>query len=282
MKITSLLFVAAWMLACQARQPNENFASDKAATTTRFLSPEQAKMEEGDGLPAPAPQPPPPGTPRQIIRNADLRFRVAEFKTSGQRIEAAVKTTGGMIARANETRSDDRIENELTIRVPAPKLDWFLATALKESIFTDTKTITSEDVTRRYVDLQARVRSKQAAEERYLQLLKQAKTVEDVLKVQQQLDQIREEREVQETELRELKTDVAMSTVNLSYYQQTERARQPDEPFFAQILDNLGAGYGLLTWALLGIFYLLPLLLVGGGLLWLLLRWRRKWRANRA
>lgn len=278
MKTTSLLFVSVWLLACQARQSDENFAAEKAEATTQFLPPQL----NSDALPVPASQPPPPGTPRQIIRNANLRFRVAEFTASGQRIEAAVKTAGGMIARANETRADDRIENELTIRVPAPNLDGFLATALKESIFTDTKTITAEDVTRRYVDLQARVRSKQAAEERYLQLLKQAKTVEDVLKVQQQLDQIREEREVQETELRELKTDVALSTVNLSYYQQTERALQPEQSFFAQIVDNLGAGFRLLTVAFLGLFYLLPLLLVGGGVLWLLLRWRRKRRANRA
>lgn len=215
---------------------------------------------------------------RGIIRNAQLRIRVNDFKMSGQTIERTVQQAGGQITNANETKSYNTIENALTIRVPAARFDVVLASLLNESIFTDTKTISADDVTRRYVDTEARIRSKKVVEETFLKLLKQARNVEEVLKVEEQLAAIREEREVQEAVLRQLKDEVAMSTINLTYYQQTEVALQPEEPFYSQIWHNLTDGFRLIGNVFVGLFYFLPLALVGGGATWLFQRWRQQRR----
>ncbi|WP_460965190.1 DUF4349 domain-containing protein [Spirosoma litoris] len=237
------------------------------------IAPEQA-------APSSATQPEPSTSiNRKIIRNAQIRIRVNDFKKSGQAIEQAVQKAGGQITSSNETKSDNSIENALVIRVPATRLDALLAELLKESIFTDTKTITSEDVTRRYVDVEARIRSKKAVEETYLKLLKQARNVGDVLKVEEQLGQIREEREVQEAELRQLKDEVALSTINLSYYQQTEVALNPEEPFYSQIWHNFTNGFRLVGDVLVGLFYFLPIGVIATGVIWLFLRWRRQRRS---
>ncbi|MVM37120.1 DUF4349 domain-containing protein [Spirosoma sp. HMF3257] len=220
------------------------------------------------------------GVNRKIIRNAQVRIRVNDFKASGQTIEKAVQQAGGQISSSNETKTDNGIENALVIRVPAARFDALLALLLKESIFTDTKTITSEDVTRHYVDVEARIRSKKAVEETYLTILKQARTVGDVLKVEEQLGKLREEREVQEAELRQLKDEVALSTINLSYYQQTEVALNPEEPFYAQIWRNFTDGFRLMGDVLVGLFYFLPIGVVATVVVWLFLRWRRKRRSK--
>lgn len=238
-------------------------------------SPDEEQMPES---PASTPIQPSPGANRKIIRNAQIRIRVSDFAKSGKGIEQAVQQLGGQIASSNETKSGNSIENALIIRVPSARFDALLALLLKESIYTDTKTITSEDVTRHYVDVEARIRSKKAVEETYLKLLKQARTVADVLKVEEQLGQIREEREVQEAELRQLKDEVALSTINLSYYQQTEVALNPEEPFYAQIWRNFTDGFQLMGDVLVGLFYFLPIGIVGTGVVWLFLRWRRKRR----
>ena len=200
----------------------------KGMAAMRAPAPDQdepaTEQEEPPVPPEPSPQPQATAN-RKIIRNAQVRIRVSDFTASGKKIDQLVQQQGGQITSSNETKTYNTIENALVIRVPAAHFDALLAAILKESIFTDTKTITAEDVTRRYVDTEARIRSKKAAEETYLRLLKQAKTVEDVLKVEEQLADIREEREVQEAELRQLKDEVALSTLTLSYYQQTDEGR---------------------------------------------------------
>ena len=277
MNQTRILTLAGWLLfaACQSKPEPGNIGP--------AARPEQAEMKVAAPLPGALPTADelpvgmilPTTASRKIIRNAQLRIRVTDFGASGRAIEQAVRRVGGQIVNANETRSDNAIENALTIRVPPARLDTFLELVLDESIFTDTKTITAEDVTRRYVDVEARIRSKKATEETYRRLLKQARSVGDVLKVEEQLARIREEREVQEADLRQLKDEVALSTVNLTYYQQTQTALRPEEPFYTQIADNLAGGFRLVGTMLVGVFYLLPLGLVGAAVVWLVARWRR-------
>lgn len=282
-----LLFAFSVFLAACSSGPDATEPAQLSGTATgpmammRQAVPDQdAPSPAGEGgPPEPSPQPPVPvATNRKIIRNAQVRMRVSDFAASGRTIEQAVRQAGGQIANANETKSANTIENALTVRLPAARLDAFLNAVLKESIFTETKTITAEDVTRRYVDVEARIRSKKATEETYLRLLKQARNVADVLKVEEQLARMREEREVQEAELRQLKDEVALSTVNLTYYQQTEAALRPEEPFYTQIVHNFADGVRLVSNVLIGVFYFLPLGLVGALLVWFVARWRRRRR----
>ena len=270
-----------WLLltACSKPEPGDTTGARTLEQASRKLAaPDQGEPPPAVEELAPEPSGQPPGlaaTNRKIIRNAQLRIRVSDFAASGRAIEQAVRQVGGQIASSNETKSDNTIENTLTVRVPAARLDAFIGLVLNQSIFQDTKTITAEDVTRRYVDVEARIRSKKVTEETYLRLLKQARNVEDVLKIEEQLGQIREEREVQEAEIRQLKDEVALSTVNLTYYQQTEAALQPEEPFYRQIAHNLTNGFRLVGNLFVNVFYLLPLGLLVAGIVWLVMRWRR-------
>ena len=275
--MNKILTVACWLLiaACSSKPD--------PADTGRAAKPEVGAMKlampQQDAPPAveelPTEVPPQPIAARKIIRNAQLRIRVSDFAVSGRAIQQAVRQVGGRVDNANETRSSSTIENAMTIRVPANRLDAFLSLVLSQSIYQDTKTITAEDVTRRYVDVDARIRSKKAVEETYLRLLKQAKSIGDVLKVQEQLARIQEEREVQEAELRQLKDDVALSTVNLTYYQQTEMALSPEEPFYKQIYHNLVDGSRAVGSVLVGLFYFLPLGMIVAVVVWFIMRRRR-------
>lgn len=277
-------FVCAWLsllvlAGCQSEQADTSAA--------RFAPPEIAAEPEAMPSPSldppvpPSPTAPAPPIPRQIIRNATLRFRVRDFVESTARIERAVAQVGGLIASSTETKREAQLQNDVIVRVPAARLDTFLVLVLRESIYTETKSITAEDVTKRYVDTEARIRSKKATEEKYLQLLKQATSVKDVLEVEQQLAQMREDIEAQEAVFRELKNDIAQSTVTLTYYEQTEASLNPEEPFYVRIGQNLADGLGLLSSAFIGFFYVLPLLLVLVGLGWVVVRWRRGRRARR-
>lgn len=280
----AVLLIGVVVTACSQSKPEPDTAArpaPPAMAEMKRLTPEQDAPGPED-KPVPEPLAPPVApTNRKIIRNATVRIRVSSFVESGRAIEQAVQQAGGQIAQSDETKSGSSIENSLTIRVPAARFEDLLNKLVAQSIFTDTKTITAEDVTRQYVDVEARIRSKKAVEETYLKLLKQARTVADVLKIEEQLGQIREEREVQEAELRQLKDQVALSTINLTYYQQTEAALNPEEPFYTQIGRNLTDGIRLVGSVLVNIFYFLPLGLLVAAIIWGISRWRRKLR-NRA
>lgn len=279
--MNKILTLAGWLLltACSKPEPGDTTGARTLEQAPRKLAgPDQDAPPPAVEELAPeqsAPSSVPLSANRKISRNAQLRFRVSDFTASGRAIEQAIRQVGGQVANSNETKSDNTIEAALTVRVPAARLDAFIGLVLNQSIFQDTKIITAEDVTRRYVDVDARIRSKKVTKETYLRLLKQARSVEDVLKVEEQLGQIREEREVQEAQLRQLKDEVALSTVTLTYYQQTEAALRPEEPFYQQIAHNLADGFRLVGNLFVNVFYLLPLGLLVAGVGWLVARWRR-------
>lgn len=274
--IALLLTIFALTGGCQSKQPGE--------PTPQTQAPEATTAQEAEPDPEPdepqPPAPPSPGVSRQIIRNATIRFRVAAYRPSEGRITALVRRYSGQIASSTESRAGDALSNDMVLRIPAGRLDPFLTDLLKESIYTQTKTLTAEDVTKQYVDTEARIRSKKATETRYLQLLSRARNVAEVMAVEEQLRQMREEIEVRQAELRDLKNDVAFSTVTLTFYEQSEAASNPEDPFYVRIGYNLRDGFGLVGDVLVGGFYLLPVALVLGIPVWLFLRWRTRRRAR--
>ena len=255
----------------------------------KMAAPETKPDQEAPEVVAPpSPSPGKPAAPppaRKIVRNATVRFRVSSQTESGKRIVGLVRRFNGLITSEEQTRESGNRQTAMIVRIPANRLDAFLESLLNESVYTDSKSITAEDITKQFVDTEARIRSQKATEEKYLQLLKQARNVQDVLAVEEQLRQMREEIEVRETELRELKTNVALSTITLTFYEVGEATTAPDEPFYVKIAHNIRDGFGMVGDLVIGIFYLLPVMALIGVPIWLLIRWlriRARRRTNQA
>ncbi|NMD42262.1 MAG: DUF4349 domain-containing protein, partial [Firmicutes bacterium] len=73
----------------------------------------------------------------------------------------------------------------------------------------------SEDVTLTYLDLETRIENLQAEEERLREILTEAGSVDDILKVEQELFRVRGEIETMTTEFTYLQDRVALSTIKL-------------------------------------------------------------------
>jgi len=80
----------------------------------------------------------------------------------------------------------------------------------------------AEDVTRQYIDEQARLRNLHAQEAQYLTILKQAKTVKDTLEVSEKLNGVRGEIEQQQAEFETLSKQVATVAITVSLRSQAE------------------------------------------------------------
>ena len=95
-------------------------------------------------------------------------------------------------------------------------------------------------MTEEYIDLEARIRSKQALEAQFLEIMKQARSVSDALEVQRQLSEVRSEIERIEGRRRFLENQSSLSTITVTL--------QPSQPlvstsgFFYKVKRAFGGG----------------------------------------
>ena len=98
-------------------------------------------------------------------------------------------------------------------------------------------------------------------EERYLELLKQAKTVKDIIEVENQLRQIREEIESTQARINYINQQVSYSTINLQIYENSAR-QTGDQNLLVRILNALRNGWDLLLSFVVGLLYIWPFILL--------------------
>ncbi|MBS1746155.1 MAG: DUF4349 domain-containing protein [Bacteroidetes bacterium] len=188
-----------------------------------------------------------PGTSdwdKKIIKTADLQLELKEYEKFSTSFHNSIKRFGAYIASEKQQRSDYKIENTVVIKVPVEQFDDFVNSFAGEGIKIIEKDITGEDVTGEYIDTRSRLQAKLEVREKYLQLLKQAKNMKEILDVQNEINEIQEEIEAAEGRINYLKHSAAYSTVNIDYYQYingtTSDNKQPG--FFTRVAHSFAEG----------------------------------------
>lgn len=156
---------------------------------------------------------------KKIIKNATLSVEVKDYIRFNELMRSAVKQSGGYIAQEEQNESDYKIENTVTIKVPVDQFDNAVAalTPGKEKVLI--RKITSLDVTGEVVDAKSRLEAKRQVRLRYLDLLKQAKNMEEILQVQNEINELQEHMEATAGRINYLSHAAAFSTIQLSYFQ---------------------------------------------------------------
>jgi hypothetical protein len=216
---------------------------------------------------------------KKIIKNAGLNVEAKNYKTFNDFVHQQVKQADGYVAGEEQSRSEYKIENIVTIKVPVDQFDNLVKaiTSTKDDNVESQK-VTSQDVTGEVIDTRSRTEAKRQVRLRYIELLKQAKNMEEILKVQQEINNIQEEIEAGAGRVTYLTHAAAYSTIQLTFYEiLNAQAVQPDKPGFGlRVLAALGNG---LTWVgemLVLLLTLWPLWLCAGGVWWLVKRYRAK------
>ena len=214
--------------------------------------------------------------PRQIIKTGQYRFQVEDVNKATPQVEALAARFGGYVSNMEMTNSSYEINNAITIRVPAQYFDSLMNTVGQQALFTQYKRVSTQDVTEEYTDVLIRLNTKKQVRDRYVDILRnKAKTVEDVLRAEEQIRIIQEEIEAKEGRLRYLKDQVAMSTLHLEIYQKLEYQREPDlfhESFPSRLWAGLKNGWELIVDIFVGLVNIWPLVLLFG-----LFLWKRRW-----
>ncbi|MFC1905678.1 DUF4349 domain-containing protein [Chloroflexota bacterium] len=128
---------------------------------------------------------------RKIIRTGHITLEVADIAKSIDEVTAIASELGGYVVSSNRRGNEDKISGSVSIRVPANRFDDAFIKLRAIALKVPYEGTNSQDVTEEYTDLQARLRNLEATESQFLALLDKAKTVEDILKVQRELSNVR-------------------------------------------------------------------------------------------
>lgn len=216
--------------------------------------------------------------PDKIIKEADIKFEVDDYKKAKKEIDSIVNRWGGYISKEDERYSYNRIENTIIIRVLNNQFENLLNAIGETSKRIDYKSVNSIDVTEEYVDIVSRLKTKREVEKRYYEILRKATEIEDILAVENEIRKIREEIEAKEGRLKYLDDRVSYSTITLSIYQYLEYKYKPKQVsnFFTRFYKALDKGWkGLLSF-IIGLFHIWPVILFIAAGLWLYIRLRKK------
>jgi hypothetical protein len=205
-----------------------------------------------------------------------VRIQVKDHNQSVANLEKIIQSQGASLASSNSQNTNEAIQTNMSIRIKSEQFAPLLNLLMKEAIYVDYKNVSSEDVTTQFIDTEARLKAKKEVEQRYLELLKQAKKVEEILQIEAQLGVIREEIEAKEGVLKYLNDQVTFSTINLEIYQRIEGQIQPEDSFFSKISKGIQKGWYLLLDFIVGVFYLWPFLILIGIVIYVIRRRRRK------
>jgi hypothetical protein len=157
---------------------------------------------------------------QKVIYQAELSIRVKNFNQTLQNIEDHANKYGGYIAESNVSREGkEQLNGNITIRIPQDNFREFLKDTEGQATEVIQRNIKGLDVTEEYVDLESRMKSKRAVEERLLSFMKNATKTEDLLKISQDLAPVQEEIETIEGRMKYLQNQTTFSTVIISLYE---------------------------------------------------------------
>lgn len=245
-------------------------ALNRQASKTDNVSLEMAALPNVSPAPADIP------LDRKIIREGNLTLLVSDIKETRTYITSVTADLKGYVAGESANSYMERSEQTMSLRVPAENFDRLVSLVSEKALKVDNRSITSEDVTGEYIDVEARIKTKKELETRYLELLKKANTVENILAIEAEANKLRTEIESAEGRLKYLKDKVAMSSLTVTFYEKPVSKFG----FFPKMGHALEAGWKGLLWFLIGVVSIWPFILILTGGIWFAVWYSKRRKKN--
>jgi hypothetical protein len=157
-----------------------------------------------------------------VIRTGEIEFEVDSFDSSAATVTKLVAgIKGAFVATTNsEKLTNGKMKGSITVRVPPEQLDGLLLD-LKREVSKGGELrgsrIGSQDITKQYTDLESRLKAAKVMQERFLQIIKEAKgDIKSLVEAEKELGTWRTKIEEFEGELRYYANQVALSTLTIT------------------------------------------------------------------
>ena len=163
---------------------------------------------------------------RQVISQASVSMEVDEVPVAVAQVRTTAESLGGFVGQLSSSGGPERQQSTMTIRVP--QAEFFTALEHIKSLGkVRSENVGSEDVTERFIDLEARLRSALREEESLLSLLDKANQVSEILTIERELSRIRSDIERAQGQLNFLERRVDLSTITVSLFPPDAEVAEP-------------------------------------------------------
>lgn len=162
---------------------------------------------------------------RKLIKTVSLNVETEQFDVLVPALEQRVTALGGYIESISSDSRGNYYSPEyigtkylryanMTARIPKENLDAFLSTVSEQTnVVSRSESVT--DVTLQYVDLESHKKALNAEQDRLLELMERAESVEDIITIEGRLSEVRYQLESMESQLRTFDNKIDYSTVYL-------------------------------------------------------------------
>jgi hypothetical protein len=151
---------------------------------------------------------------RMIVKTGDFSVVVTNVATRAREIGSAVEERGGIVVSSQVYDMDTIPRASIVVRVPAEKFDEVVADIRKTGVI-KSESVHGQDVTEEYVDLDAQLRNFKATESQFLEIMKRATAIQDILAVQRELMTVRGSIESIEGRMKYLTESAEYSTISI-------------------------------------------------------------------
>jgi len=197
----------------------------------------------------------------RIVRTATVDLEVAKGAlddTVNRATEVVTRSRGLYVGSSTSVPGQGPARGEVTFRVPVDQFEGVLRSLKGLGTYRGERSST-EDVTNRYVDLRAQVTAWRAQERVYLKLLGRAKSVGDVIAVQNQLQQVQTNIERLQGQVNHLEDRSAFSTIVLNLSEPGAAAPAAPRGRLARAWATAVSGLGVMAaTALVAVIWLVP------------------------
>jgi len=260
-KVMTILTVLAVMTICSCSR-----AKDYSEMSADFVNEEsalQTSEQKTDKIET---------VDRKIIKQGEIRFKTADINKTKVLILQTVQEFNGYISKDNAYDYSDRHEHSLMIRVPADKFDLLLKNISESADKLDSKNVDLLDITEEYIDIEARIKTKKELQIRYVELLKQATKVDEILNIEKEIGTLQTEIESVEGRMKYLKDKISFSTLTVTYYQKTNAKFG----FSSKFVDGIKNGWSVFLWFIIGLSHLWVFLFIAVVAFYLIRKWKKK------
>jgi hypothetical protein len=223
--LTGLILIGS-LSACGAAMP----ASPQDHSSVGGFAPPKAEVgfsRADDEMRQPEPGQPVPSQPRLVIKNASMTLIVSDIDGRMVEIKQIAADYNGFVVNQSTTNYNGHTGAQIAMRIDSDKLDLALDRLKKLSVEVREQSVSGEDVTAEFVDLESNLKNLEAAEAQLKKILDASTKSEDVLAVFKELTQIRGQIDTIKGRMKFLSTSAAQSLITLQLI--PDAASQPVE-----------------------------------------------------
>lgn len=200
----------------------------------------------------------------KIIKNGSMQFEVDELESAKSKVDSILTLCNGYYENEQYNSYGNRISYSLQLRIPNIKFDSLIRVIENGVGELKSKNINAKDVTEEFVDLNIRLENNLAYLNQYKEILRKAKSVKEILEVQEKIRRIEAEINSKKGRIKYLNDKVKYSTLSLQLTQLTTTEVASGPSFVIRIADAFNNGVQIFLSFLVGLVSFWPFLILLG------------------